>query len=880
MGSVEMANNPYPSWVEIGPNKYRQPYGFQEVLYNAISVPAGSPGLFLVGAAVTFRHKPSSPDKALSPLDLVPLLRRAWMQMRQQYPTLAAENTPDGKVYISPSSREELEAWVDATFIVVPDKTWPDIWRTMIKSRSMTMYFCPSSLQLLVQGEHHIIDGRGGMNFWDRFFRALASPAPSALVTQTRGAEVVRLPPRSDDLLDTAEKTPGRGVQRAMEMLAPLAALDKPIALPMPPALPPSSPHNSTSELKADIPTTDAIKAGCKAHRISVTAAWHAAVVLATQAVQARAAGGTPSGSQFACFGNFDLRRYFPDPKTVLPPQAVPDAYNLTNHHSILPYVVSPDGKTFPDIARELDVFYQRDLPRADPDVWSALGPMIRMLVPEYSAYATAPEKAGSTPALSSFGVADRFIAAEYGEWGVEEVWWGNTVTGPWLECFTWTWKGRICFNSCYNPAYYTEGDVQGFHAEVLKTMLKGLGVDEGSVSGVSGAVVPTTNGLSSAAAHTNGTIATTATKAPIPTPDSSSLVPAAPATTTSSTSTTTTTTTSPTTTKTTTVETVTSVTTTTTTTTTKTTTTLTPPHTPTLAPTPIQNSIPDSPPKQQPTLQRLPSTTPPSEILAALRTSGAVIIKSLFTKSQIASLNAEVNPHISKTCPGSKQTDDWLRDFHGDKTKRLNGVVGLSPTFRNEILEQPLIHSLCEAIYLPTAGGYWLNSAQVIDIHPGSKAQPLHRDQWQFPIFTHCGPDAPEASVNFVVALSEFKGENGATRVIPGSHLWSDLSENGTQEMTIPAEMEVGDACFISGKVVHGGGANVTSDEVRRAITLVFQCSYLTPEEAYPFLVEKEVVKGMSPRAQRMIGFRSQFLKDSPGVWKRDYGAVDEVYC
>ena len=234
----------------------------------------------------------------------------------------------------------------------------------------------------------------------------------------------------------------------------------------------------------------------------------------------------------------------------------------------------------------------------------------------------------------------------------------------------------------------------------------------------------------------------------------------------------------------------------------------------------------------------------------------------------------------MDKLNVGSKHSEEWVKEFFGDNTKRLNNVVSLSKTFREEILESELIHQLCEEIYLKDAGGYWMNSAQVIDIGPPSKAQPLHRDQWQFPIFTHCGPNAPEASINFVVALTEFSDENGATRVIPGSHKWADFNENGTPEDTIPAEMEVGDACFITGKVVHGGGANRTKDSTRRGITLVFQCSYLTPEEAYAFNVPKEIARTLSPRGQRMIGFRSQFLKDSPGVWKRDYGAMDEVYC
>jgi len=278
--------------------------------------------------------------------------------------------------------------------------------------------------------------------------------------------------------------------------------------------------------------------------------------------------------------------------------------------------------------------------------------------------------------------------------------------------------------------------------------------------------------------------------------------------------------------------------------------------------------------------LQHVKPSEGQDAILRALRQDGAVIIKGLFTADQVRRLNEEVQPAMDKIAVGSKHSEEWLKEFHGDNTKRLNNVVSLSKTFRHEILENDLIHQLCEEIYLKDAGGYWMNSAQVIDIGPASKAQPLHRDQWQFPIFTYCGPNAPEASINFVVALTEFTDENGATRVIPGSHKWDDFQENGTPEDTIPAEMEAGDACFITGKVVHGGGANRTSDFTRRGITLVFQCSYLTPEEAYPFLVDKEIAKTLSPRGQRMIGFRSQFLKDSPGVWKSDYGQVDEVYC
>ncbi|KAK3395036.1 hypothetical protein B0H63DRAFT_533512 [Podospora didyma] len=467
-----------------GPNTYSQPYGFQEVLYNAISVPPGSPGLFLICSAVTFSHTPSSPSGRLSSYELAPLLRNAWLQLRQQYPTLAAENRAEGKVYTSPSSHAELERWLATTFIITPGKTYVDLWKTMVKTKHMTMYFCPDKGQLCLQGEHHTLDGRGILNFWDRFFKALASPAKPQELMRTDGSEVSRLPPRSDDLLDTAERKAGRGEEHALEILAPLVTMHAPISMPVARPLLRCSRQNMALELRVGARTTQRIMAACKAQRLSVTAAWHTAVVFATQAIQAkgnalelaRRGRSGEAGTQFAAFGNFDLRRYFP---AAPEDESLPDdAYALGNHHGVLPYVVNTEGKSFSQVAQELGGFYQRDLPKADPEVWSALGPMIQMMVPEF----TKPQLEETTPALSSLGVVDKFIASSYadaegrGSWQVKDVWFGDTVTGPWLEHFMWAWQGQLSLNTCYNPAYYTRDEVDEFNQLVVGKMLDGLG--------------------------------------------------------------------------------------------------------------------------------------------------------------------------------------------------------------------------------------------------------------------------------------------------------------------------------------------------------------------------------------------------------------------
>ncbi|KAK5633892.1 hypothetical protein RRF57_009606 [Xylaria bambusicola] len=131
----------HSSWVRKGEHEYTQQYGFQELLYNAISAPPASPALFLPFSHVTFKNVKAG-DK-LSDHSLALCFRTAWLQLRQSHPQLAAVNLREAKTYKSPSSRAELEEWLDATFIVLPDTTADEVWRTAVKPRQLSLYFLP-----------------------------------------------------------------------------------------------------------------------------------------------------------------------------------------------------------------------------------------------------------------------------------------------------------------------------------------------------------------------------------------------------------------------------------------------------------------------------------------------------------------------------------------------------------------------------------------------------------------------------------------------------------------------------------------------------------------------------------------------------------------
>jgi len=173
----------------------------------------------------------------------------------------------------------------------------------------------------------------------------------------------------------------------------------------------------------------------------------------------------------------------------------------------------------------------------------------------------------------------------------------------------------------------------------------------------------------------------------------------------------------------------------------------------------------------------------------------------------------------------------------------------------------------------LETSDSYWMNAAQVIELQPGEKAQMLHRDLENYPIFRKYGKDAPEVMCNCLVALSEYTEEMGATRVVPGSHRSDDFEDYGDPSQTIPVVMEKGDALIFSGKLLHGGGAN-TSTKPRRALALAFCPGWLVPEEAYPFVVPLDIAKSLSPQAQQLTGFRSFHNGKLGGgsLWQVDY--------
>jgi ectoine hydroxylase-related dioxygenase (phytanoyl-CoA dioxygenase family) len=103
--------------------------------------------------------------------------------------------------------------------------------------------------------------------------------------------------------------------------------------------------------------------------------------------------------------------------------------------------------------------------------------------------------------------------------------------------------------------------------------------------------------------------------------------------------------------------------------------------------------------------------------------------------------------------------------------------------------------------------------------------------------------------------ALTDFTEANGATRLIPGSHLRDHNPDYGAQYESIAAEMPRGSVLVWHGSLWHGGGAN-TTDERRVGIAMNYCAGYIRQQENQQLGLTREKVAAFEPRLRQLVGY------------------------
>mgnify|MGYP003307781593 FL=1 len=114
--------------------------------------------------------------------------------------------------------------------------------------------------------------------------------------------------------------------------------------------------------------------------------------------------------------------------------------------------------------------------------------------------------------------------------------------------------------------------------------------------------------------------------------------------------------------------------------------------------------------------------------------------------------------------------------------------------------------------------------------------------------------PRKIETQFSTVWAITDFTKENGATQVVPGSHKW-DKERMPLDEEIENAEMSAGSVFIYTGSVMHGGGANQTSEN-RLGVFLHYAPNWLRQEENQYLSCPPSIAKELEPELRDLMGY------------------------
>ncbi len=262
--------------------------------------------------------------------------------------------------------------------------------------------------------------------------------------------------------------------------------------------------------------------------------------------------------------------------------------------------------------------------------------------------------------------------------------------------------------------------------------------------------------------------------------------------------------------------------------------------------------------------LESLDAHVPPAAVVDVLRRDGGVIVRDLAPAGLIDACAAELRSSFN-------EFDESQRtDFSGAKTLRCGGVLRYAPTCA-ALIAHRMVLDVADTILLPSCAEYQIGSTTGVEILPGESDQQLHRDDTPYPIQIA----GLELQIGVMWALNDFTAENGATRIVPGSHRFLRAWHRPDLAHWAQAVMPKGSAVFYLGSTWHGGGAN-RSHSPRTGLINTYCLGWLRSEENHTLEVPPQRARQYDERVRRLLGYTTHGAgHDQLGY----YGGNDPVW-
>ncbi|KAI4288950.1 MAG: hypothetical protein L6R35_001788 [Caloplaca aegaea] len=387
-------------------------------------------------------------------IDPVPASRDAWKALRFHNP-LIASSVDGSKRYYRVASEQELESWLEETFIVhTASESYHNVEQLRLDLgpvRRAQLHLLPQNHELLLHIGHDVMDGQAMLLLVNNLLQELCSPTAEIKF----GSEAANLPPP----LILAANIPT--VTESTEVLVKKAINDWFAALPwlsLKAVNTERPPGNTRAQRQKLTETeTEAVIAAAKVKGFTPTHVVEAAAILAIAELDPDSAD-----KSYGSCGIFSLRQQC----------------NLQWRHAVSPYlhiyplVIKPTD--FADSAAQLKDYYQGQ--RSD------MRSLLSLVQPTYQAFAN---MASTTPApgsnqmisLSSLGKFEPLLQSVHGVFKLEDLWLMYETPNAVVTSFLWTREGRLSWQVMYNDNYYEEDTITTWITTTKRILFEGLGI-------------------------------------------------------------------------------------------------------------------------------------------------------------------------------------------------------------------------------------------------------------------------------------------------------------------------------------------------------------------------------------------------------------------
>jgi ectoine hydroxylase-related dioxygenase (phytanoyl-CoA dioxygenase family) len=184
---------------------------------------------------------------------------------------------------------------------------------------------------------------------------------------------------------------------------------------------------------------------------------------------------------------------------------------------------------------------------------------------------------------------------------------------------------------------------------------------------------------------------------------------------------------------------------------------------------------------------------------------------------------------------------------FEGMNTTRIYNLLAHGALYER-IPVYPNVLPIVEQVLDP---GLLVSSLSSISIAGDETAQPIHSDDQLIPL----PKPHPPIICNTMWAITDFTKRNGATRLVPGTHLADHSPDLSKSYESIPAVMSKGSVLVWVGSLWHGGGANLTAER-RVGIAMNYCAGFIRQQENQQLGIPQNIVEHFSPRLQELVGY------------------------